>query len=128
MISPNELRIGNWITETFKYGIGIDTQIRSGAHLDELASHECFYPIPLTEEWLLKFGFKRLGLSIRFSIDKNREFCLFDQEDIFRYQTRVSGWTTQMPHIKHVHQLQNLYFALMNKELKDERSVATGDD
>ena len=64
-------------------------------------------PIPLTEEWLLKFGFKQnkkykyweFG---KFIIDQNFTLCDID--------IKVT--------IKYLHQLQNLYFALTEKELE----------
>ena len=70
-------------------------------------------PIPLTEEWLIKFGF----------INHANEWCnnLF----VFEYWER-----SKLYHFtggegvgfgggfKYVHQLQNLYFALTNEELK----------
>jgi hypothetical protein len=70
-------------------------------------------PIPLTEEWLLKFGFKRLNNAWNgphrndFSIWNpigNPEFILND--------------TVLNPRTEYVHQLQNLYFALTGEELE----------
>ena len=59
-------------------------------------------PIPLTEEWLVKFGFKK-GVKGWFkTLDKNYKFNLYLYHDS-KY--------------KSVHQLQNLYFALTNEEL-----------
>jgi hypothetical protein len=73
-----------------------------------------FEPIPLTEEWLLKFGFEKSEnnwkfLDLYFGIISWEKlagtmFCL-EQESIF------------LPHIKYVHQLQNLYFALTGEVL-----------
>ena len=63
-------------------------------------------PIPLTEEWLIKFGFKRLGVDTFYlgSVKvhhRKRGFVLARRYGI----------------INHVHQLQNIYFALLQKEL-----------
>jgi len=123
-----ELRIGNWIIEPesddkspFKvWGVYCEKGN------DKINGYPISYfkPIPLTEEWLLKFGFKKellsddssyyysLGfnenkycdLSIC-SCDKNGfiEVTLFPYEDWFRY--------------KYLHQLQNLYFTLTGEEL-----------
>ena len=76
-----------------------------------------FKPIPLTEEWLLKFGFEQLD----------------DDADIMYYQRGHFGINTWMdnskfwmrsctpsPTIQYVHQLQNLYFALTGEELKSK--------
>ena len=68
-------------------------------------------PIPLTEEWLIKFGFE-LNLNNNWShwnfglnFYKYGDFFESDQLPIFIY-------------LQYVHQLQNLYFALTNKELE----------
>jgi hypothetical protein len=75
-----------------------------------------YQPIQLTEEWLLKFGFKQIKPnhywfrdwnSLRFSlIDNNLHCSIGDDECGFLYKM-----------IKYVHELQNLYFALTNEEL-----------
>lgn len=74
-------------------------------------------PIPLTEEWLLKFGFfttktgKLIDATLpnfRFSLHKsgNYDGFLFCEKD------------NVITNIDYVHQIQNLYFALTNEELK----------
>ena len=61
-----------------------------------------FEQILLTEEWLLKFGFKK-GLKGWFKkLDNNCKFNLYMYNDNL---------------YEHVHLLQNLYFALTNEEL-----------
>lgn len=66
-------------------------------------------PIPLTEEWLLKFGFEYTKLYyIKYDDDL---IIYFDGIDF--YFKRSSKSLT----IKYVHQLQNLYFALTGEEL-----------
>jgi hypothetical protein len=80
-------------------------------------------PIPLTEEWLLKFGF------IKEYNDDEREnrdcFYLNNSDDSFyiNYDISYNGWYLGastygfLKSFEHVHQLQNLYFALTNTEL-----------
>jgi hypothetical protein len=79
------------------------------------------YPIPLTEEWLLKFGFqekdrrqnrfiKNDDFELEFQGDKVA-YCVWGGEDA-PHLTQFFG------HCKHVHQLQNLYFALTGEELE----------
>ena len=73
-----------------------------------------YRPIPLTEEWLLKFGFISNPYKDRY------EFGDIDVEcDKTKGKTEL--WLAGSPHIKHVHQLQNLYFALTGKELTYEK-------
>ena len=64
-------------------------------------------PIPLTEEWLLKFGFKKDN---NFTW-VNLEMELMQREDGFWI------WLGADLYLEHVHQLQNLYFALTGEEL-----------
>ena len=78
-----------------------------------------FTPIPLTEEWLLKFGFN-INKSVEEFIywkkfDMILDFELFRKIgfDVFYIETRFN--TVQ---INTVHQLQNLYFALTGEELE----------
>ena len=71
-------------------------------------------PIQISEEWLLKFGFETFGNKIYNSYHEG-----FDFE--FYYSNSGGCWNFKLDEkeldIKHVHQLQNLYFALTNKEL-----------
>ena len=64
-------------------------------------------PIPLTEEWLLKFGFKRFGK------DTFYLGCI-------KIHHRIRGFiiAKRYAQINSVHQLQNLVFALTGKELE----------
>ena len=69
-----------------------------------------YQPIPLTEEWLMKFGFenwdknKWIDSNSVLTISKNGDnfLCLFNQRHI---------------DIFHVHQLQNLYFGITGEDL-----------
>jgi hypothetical protein len=148
-VKANELRIGNLVqANNVKYRIGDlgkiscivaidsdkkynDQQGTATLYLTEDNNKDTYgqwldylAPIPITEEWLLMFGFKKELLSddsgYYYSLDfienkhcdlsicsgdKNGfiEVTLFPYEDWFRY--------------KYVHQLQNLYFALIGEEL-----------
>lgn len=73
-------------------------------------------PIPLTEEWLLKFGFEAQEESFHlkdFSIEligDDGRWCAYIYDEYHAIECPLSL-------IKHVHQLQNLYFALTGEEL-----------
>ncbi len=75
--------------------------------------------IPLTEEWLLKFGFEK-GYDANNTIDTWMIFTLkahlFDLKCTKPELTFSTGTLHFNP--KFVHQLQNLYFALTGEELK----------
>ncbi len=139
-----ELRIGNYvIDDIFLYTIsGIDLhsvwgQIES-VNNTARARIEDFYedgnyhlnieniePIPLTEEWLIKFGFEKIKDEV--SPYKDGEYTITSKRfTVFRKypitHNSVFGWYIKKINfseinIKYVHQLQNLYFALSGKEL-----------
>ena len=84
-----------------------------------------FQPIPLTEEWLIKFGFEKLNtkmsdcfvfqkglwrVAIKDDIEQNNAWVLWHE--------RISPPTWCLSRFEYVHQLQNLYFALTGEELK----------
>ena len=76
-------------------------------------------PIPLTEEWLLKFGFEKLSNfeeqymeeDYVWQIDVERSPSLLLSNGIFHEDNYGVK-------LEYVHQLQNLYFALTGKELE----------
>ena len=110
-MKTNELRIGNWVLSCSE---GIETKV--GMIAVGIDIH--FKPIPLTEEWLLNFGFeKRIDcINSLYCILAGRVLLEYD----FRYNTidminRVNFHIDI--HIQYVHQLQNLYFALTGEEL-----------
>ena len=123
MINANELRRGNIITY-----IKINKKkqvIVSGIATTMIACKECatgfehFEPIPLSEDWLLKFGFVKCGnlittQTIKAPIIGSFSLLLSEGKWFFVPNVRIE-WSVE---ITHVHQLQNLYFALTGEELK----------
>lgn len=108
-----ELRIGNWVInnylkpdyETNKDPIGWNYyKIECGGDIEDYEDYE---PIPLTEEILLKCGFEKLGL-IKYELNGVVLNIKWSSYFIHRFDTEI----------KHLHQLQNLYFALKGEELK----------
>lgn len=102
-MKSTELRIGNWIYYTTD-----KTNFKATAKTILYFSDIYFKPIPLTEDWLKKFGFTRIVPSwadIK-RIDKDDYYLIRD--DVYFNEKKI----------KYVHQLQNLYFALTGKELK----------
>ena len=114
-MNAQELRIGNYINWANRKS---DARILNLADFnivcESLNNNEPYFkPIPLTEEWLLKFGFEKRG--IRFNknglllwLDMGRfVFALFESDSKIERNTLLIS----------VHQLQNLYFALTGEEL-----------
>lgn len=82
-------------------------------------SEENYEFIPLTAEWLVRFGFKNdEGWSIDISEGDGRFdwFCIAEVRGGFYYSVGGNEYIIGKE-IKWVHQLQNLYFALTGKEL-----------
>ncbi len=73
---------------------------------------ELIKPIPLTEKWLLKFGFESYDVEYKYA---SRWLNIEKSEN--GYVKLADDYFIDSFEFKHVHQLQNLYFALSNEEL-----------
>ena len=79
-----------------------------------------FKPIPLNEEWLVKFGAAKIDGDFTLTNDlfKGGYFMfVFTGDQVIYYQPE-SRDRVVLKNIKHVHSLQNLYFTLTQTELK----------
>jgi hypothetical protein len=125
-MEARELRIGNHIeykeqllqVKSISESLGVilsDYIDSEWGKIQELASYKSIKPIPLTEEWLLKFGFEKSHLN--YWIIANKGFFFGVSLKMGVMYLFDEGMITPC-NIKHVHQLQNLYFALTNKELQ----------
>lgn len=109
-MKANELRIGNIINND-----GEEILVTSYTFYNIETDGEYFKDIPLTEEWLLKLGFEWKGLISKgqyLTITTPCGKALVYNDGFLKFV----GVTIEVP-IKHVHQLQNVYFALTGKEL-----------
>ena len=125
MINAKELRIGNLV----EYKITDEFDKRkewwevSEIDADDIhwlskfdTKDEDFRAIPLTEEWLLKLGFKK---------ERERYFNNFivlrfinNKVDVFNLGvSHDDEYLEFLNSINYVHQLQNLHFALTHREL-----------
>lgn len=107
-MKANELRIGNLVFLSWEKEPEYKGYRRYEFSFDLIHSVKHLHPIPLTEEWLLKFGFERKYDSNYW----NSKLCIhtyYNEFYILQEQGRVF--------FQHVHQLQNLYFALTGEEL-----------
>jgi len=120
-----ELRIGNLVTTvegTKHFGKELEIEFLTNnncydldAPLDSINGYELnkVIPIPLTEEWIVRFGFASYKLSgfNYFGNSKIKIAHTFDNRNIF-FEVNAS-----LAPLEYVHQLQNLYFALTGEEL-----------
>ena len=81
--------------------------------------HALVVPIPLTEEWLLKFGFKFYEPLSHYRIVIDDVWYYVNKDFYFSFCNLKADESQHMPYkkLKYVHQLQNLYFALTGEEL-----------
>ena len=111
-MEAKELRIGNWVyNATIKKEMQVYPMMI--AQLSMVEGESNIEPIPLTEEWLLRFGFEKNGEE--WFIHENNFELVFDEGKYF--YTWDYNWCTSFG-IKYIHQLQNLYFALTGEELQ----------
>ena len=77
-----------------------------------------YQPIEITEEWLLKLNFEiiyKSNFTLRLDHKENYKFGAGWNLVNGHFHIRYIG--EQFTHIKYVHQLQNLYFAITELEL-----------
>lgn len=117
-MKANELRIGNWVRHpNSEWDEQLDIENFNVENI------EYYTPIPLTEEWLIKFGFV---INKDISLDKNEIYYSKSITILYKYSKfnlyinidEDSYYSFSYTEIQHIHQLQNLYFALTGEELK----------
>lgn len=125
-MKASELRVGNivYIPQT-KTNEQIGCIEENGrfvikGYKSSYSSIECLRPIPLTEEWLIKFGFTRHHtdyfndvIFIK-NVPNNNEF----EWGVYPNEIGSGIQIKNRKPLKYVHQLQNLYFALTGEELE----------
>lgn len=149
-MKASELRLGNYIqvNNGSNYtGIGtVATMSNTGEENDvayydnnglyEYTDLRLFQPVPLTEEWLIKFGFEAysthvnyIELQIKSNKPSNHVVIRYGlQRDYFNIFNHSECDFTEMQYlteVKFVHQLQNLYFALTGEELTIKEEIGT---
>lgn len=119
-ILASELRIGNWVR--FKHLLCFIITIKQdnceiqSSRVIVNSSYDFIEPIPLTPEILEKCGFS-FGINLQSFVRGRHQFVeiknmidgYLSEDGVFYYGVRTK--------IQHLHQLQNLYFALTGKEL-----------
>jgi hypothetical protein len=118
-MKANELRIGNWV-RIKDVPTTNEWQVESIGNLQQVGgqlwSIEELEPIPLTEEWLEQFGFEKVVNGL-FAID----LFHYNLKEYRLYISKNESNEVDFVEIKHVHSLQNLYFALTGEELNQNK-------
>lgn len=134
LIELSELKIGNYllykgdVVHITSLSLDIDDEYEEtigfcklGESSNEIAAwnrslYNDLERIPLTEEWVINFR-----LHFNYGYEFAKIFNLYiehDEPNCSVYLEQYSEGREPLPHIKYVHQFQNLYSALIGKELK----------
>lgn len=123
-MDAKEFRIGNITNFGVVCEIGEDYfRVKDKENVQFKSKWADIKPIPLTEEWLLKFGFEKKGSLFVLEFDKkimaismiDKSYGLYNNQYCFQIG---NSYNAGKHRIMYVHQLQNIYFALTNKELE----------
>lgn len=115
-MNASDFRLNNYVTN--KEG--------GYSQISSISNNCTFKPVPLTDEWLVKFGFEKGGSNrfnyIDLNVDESFYIAVNGEEGVFNCIVALDNGEEEISecisHIKHVHQLQNLYFALTGEELE----------
>lgn len=141
-MKPSDLRLGNYVNfknrEDIDYcevtdlsasgGIYILRNFKYGEGDDQLEAIEDITGIPLTEAWLERLGLIKKYLENPFQDggyeldEKGNRWYSWVDDGAFNLEVQSDGqiWFeiySNYAHLKYVHQLQNLYYAVREKEL-----------
>ena len=129
-MKAQELRIGNLIywnipekKDTIHTVVGMRNDTPQTMPISLGESIDDYKPIPLTEELLLKFGFKKVSGEWRLFPCFEIQIIVFNDKHyngvMFYTRTAHADYSPIYctNHINHVHEVQNLYYALTKKEL-----------
>ena len=114
-MKANEVRLNNYVIyDNEVYQIDTIAEVFPTLNTDKfgigVVDWNNIKPIPLTEEWLIKFGFEVYEFDHKENQYRINDRLLVVRNNVFYdYGSRVE--------LKYVHQLQNLFFALTQKEL-----------
>ena len=123
-MKANELRLGNMICLISDVGDAPEYIEMCASILDiehAIKQEDFFQGIPITEEWLIRFGFEKYDV-----MGENCFFCFLEKDkflfDLYLRDNKIKvsfynlDWDRAFE-LDYIHQLQNLYFAITGEEL-----------
>jgi hypothetical protein len=124
-MKANELRIGNLLLDRGDKLLRLDywdfmkpaqRMFIEGSEVHSLTEDlEYCKPIPLTAEWLLRFGFyQSMSWTYAIELKGNLKLVYYLGEKVWSIGFKSYS---DFSNLKYVHQIQNLYFALTGEEL-----------
>lgn len=118
MIAPQELRLGNKILRN-----GIVVTVDNQTFWDIEKYPEQYEPIELTEDWLMKFGFKKHEVTPFYYLEVCNDWTRIYFNPVHKVcELSISGHSAVLKHIEYVHQMQNLKFEVTGEELTIKES------
>ena len=116
-MKAEELRIGNFIivsnpSSPIYLSKKPTVEICNYHHISDICKGDedwVYEPVPLTEQWLIDFGFVKCSVSDAYN---SHHLTIYKEDGSFWSDVITFGLE-----IKHVHQLQNLFFAITGEEL-----------
>lgn len=122
-MKASELRLGNYVRLMLNHSDYNEFAIELPDFnlIANNSLNHTYEPIPLTEEWMLKFGFVIRYFNqdetkpLFWKVEKNRHIDIYPHKE-HNFYFFINSIQMSTP-LKYVHQLQNLYFALTGEEL-----------
>jgi hypothetical protein len=113
-VKATELRIGNWVYNSYTRNEMkvYPMMIQQIASIDKKEHN--IKVIELTEEWLLRLGFRKIEGDANFYEIKGLPLCEFTKSGYLMIHFQITGIA-----LPFVHQLQNLYYAHAGEELPE---------
>jgi hypothetical protein len=124
-MEASELRDGN-LTQDIRgvvFEVDINSRLRYFQAKSPAIQDAIFNPIPLTEEWLLRFGFtyKKTDKANCYTLHFFSVNFVTDGGYKGKFFIRIANFNPDINNFLYVHQLQNLYHSLTGKELDHGR-------
>ncbi len=117
-MKQTEFRVGNWANNGDKdYIISHNTLIDLIEHDRLFPNNELWGGVPISEKWLLGFGFYTKNSKIGWYKKKDFRFTCRLESGVFVIYLIKDLRHITITQMKYVHRLQNFYFEMKNEEL-----------
>lgn len=123
-MEAKELRIGNLVhrldlgtkQKRIESILEISERLTVTGPIKVICNYDEIFPIPITEEWLLKLGFE-----LKYEDEDDNSIYFLNNfeitKDIFENIFWIDANIITPDRIEYIHKVQNIYFALTGKEL-----------
>lgn len=120
-LEAKDLRIGNLVQDYNERIVEVSAEILGHFNQLSMDQNTALISIPLTEEWLIKFGYNEVD-------DFYAKGYGVNGVSIIKWENYYNAFAYQLGKgynkiVKEVHQLQNLYSSLTGKELTINETI-----